>query len=178
MTAHDRSTGAGQPGSPKPRIKHPLSKKHRFVCLLILGKAEEGKGKGWGQGGVDSGSIVLSFSRMSVMGKPGGVSGLVQRQSRYLGWEQWVSGWYGSSGKAARYSHTARQTLKKQGEPMSALRAEQGPGGPSQAQMAPGLGAGSVQGQGLPCMQLEPGISSPTPEVGTCVSASQTCHCN
>lgn len=71
--------GAGQPGSPKPRIKHPLSKKHQFVCLLILGKAEEGKGKGWGQGGVDSGSIVLSFSRMSVMGKPGGVSGLVQR---------------------------------------------------------------------------------------------------
>lgn len=32
-----------------------------------------------GQGGVDSGSVALSFSRMSVMGKPGGMSGLVQR---------------------------------------------------------------------------------------------------
>lgn len=63
--------------------------------------------------------------------------------SRYLGWEQWGSGWYGSSGKAARYSHTARQTLKKQGEPMSALRAEQGPGRPSLAQRA----LGWMQGQ-------------------------------
>lgn len=43
---------------------------------------------------------------------------------------------------------------------------------------SPAQTACGVQGWGLPCTQHEQGISSPAPGAGTCVSASQTCHCN
>lgn len=49
---------------------------------------------------------------------------------------------------------------------------------PEEMGIQPQQTAYGVWGWGLPCMQLEQGISSPAPGVGTCVSASQTCHCN
>lgn len=49
MTTHDRSTGGGQPGSPKPKIKHPLSKSTVLSVLSFLGRQGEGRkgGVGW-----------------------------------------------------------------------------------------------------------------------------------
>lgn len=46
-------------------------------------------------------------------------------------------------------------------------------GSPREHRQLPG-----EQCQGLPCRRHEQGISSPAPRVGTCASASQTCHCN
>lgn len=108
--------GSGQLGNPTPGIKHPLSKKNIVLFVFsFLGKQGEGRervGVGWSRLWLHCPELLKDVSS----GEAGWGFGVSAKAcpSLYLGWDKGFRGGTGCSGKAAKYSHTARQILRKQ----------------------------------------------------------------